>query len=84
MYVCVCEQTAKRVMANASQSCRMAISRLRTLTEQKSVVDSVVGMLNTTLSECITGCEQRTGIYASAPIKGMRMCMRADALVGVD
>jgi len=62
----VLNHTAKRVMANASQSCRMAISRLRTLTEQKSVVDSVVGMLNTTLSECITGYHMcRTAIIAS-------------------
>jgi len=60
----VLNHTAKRVMANTSQCCRMVIAQLEPLRtseagtrseDDASVIDSAVGLLSTTLSESMTG-----------------------------
>jgi len=57
----VLNHTAKRVMANTSQCCRMAIEQLKALPLREDgdksapALDHVIGLLNMTLSESVTG-----------------------------
>ena len=81
--------TAKRVMANTSQCCRMVIEQLNTLplhgdaAAARAVVENVVGILNTTLSESTTGYHMcRSAIVQAGIESGDHMPSLEDFTVG--